>query len=68
MARPKPAAAAESSECGRGNAVGLTSIFLDRRQFFLVSINVSLIKVGPIYALLCRKIGKEQYSNSVVIF
>ena len=33
MARPAPAAAAESSACGRGDAVGLTSIF-DRRQFF----------------------------------
>ena len=28
-----PAAAAESSACGRGNAVGLTSVF-DQGQFF----------------------------------
>jgi len=33
VARPAPAAAAESSARGRGDAVGLTSIF-DRRQFF----------------------------------
>lgn len=26
VARPRPVAAAESSACGRGNAVGLTSI------------------------------------------
>jgi len=31
VAWPRPAAAAESSECGRGNAVGRTSI-LDRGQ------------------------------------
>ena len=33
LAQPRPAAAAESGVCGRGNAVGLTSI-LYRRQFF----------------------------------
>jgi len=32
VARPRPAAVAESSACGRGNAVGLTSI-LDRGQY-----------------------------------
>ena len=31
VARPRPAAVEESSECGRGNAAGLTSI-LDRGQ------------------------------------
>ena len=35
VAWPRPAAAAASSACGRGNAVGLTSIF-DRRQLFQV--------------------------------
>jgi len=33
VARPRPAAADETSVCGRGIVVGLTSI-LDRRQFF----------------------------------
>jgi len=33
VARPRPATAAESSTCGRGNAVGRTSI-LDRGKFF----------------------------------
>ena len=33
VAQPRPADAAESSACGRGNAVGLTSI-LDQGQFF----------------------------------
>ena len=32
MSRPRPAAASESSACGRGNAVGLTTI-LDLGQF-----------------------------------
>ena len=32
MTRPRPAAAAESSTCGRDDAVGLTSI-IDRGQF-----------------------------------
>jgi len=35
LVQPRPAAAAESGVCGRGNAVGLTSI-LYRRQFFQV--------------------------------
>jgi len=35
LARPRPAEAVESRASGRGNAVGLTSIF-DRRQFLLV--------------------------------
>jgi len=34
FALPKPAAAVESSACGRGIVVGLTSI-LDQRQCFL---------------------------------
>ena len=34
VARPWPAVAAESSACGRGNAVGLTSLIPDVGQSF----------------------------------
>jgi len=36
----RPAAAAESSDCGRGNAVGLTSI-LDLRQYLVLIIRLA---------------------------
>jgi len=46
VARPRPAAAAESSACGRGNEVGLTSV-LDRRQLSsIVSVRLVQISLG----------------------
>ena len=45
MAQPRPAVAAESSACGRGRAVGQTSI-LDLGQFFM-----SKLPCGSIGAL-----------------
>jgi len=45
----RPAAAAESSDCGRGNAVGLTSI-LDLRQFLVLIMRLAHQSAAHVHA------------------
>ena len=66
VSQPKPAAVVESSTCGRGKAIDLTSI-LDRGQFFYgLNVQPGLLRVRP-NSSLCKHARRYSQGNVLLI-